>query len=350
MSYIKRVQEQTPTRIWINNPTAGDLEKALDAGAINGTSNPAYPYKLILREPEYVLPIIDEVAREVEDDLEAADLVYQRVARRFMETFMPLYEQSGGTQGLVTMQDDPFRDEDPDEIIEASLRHAKVCDNYMAKIPVIESGMDAMAELIREGIPVCATECFSIAQTVAMCELYEQVSEECGRRPPFFITHITGIYDEELQSYVTRRGIEIEPEVLRQAGCIVARKEYHLIKERGYHTTILGGGARGPRHFTEFVGGDFHVTMNWSTIAELNEMDPPVASRIDHEPPAEVLEELRAKLPDFRRAYDDDGLTPPEFATFPPLVRFRNNFVEGCTTLKLEIAKSRLIQVREGGR
>jgi transaldolase len=44
-------------------------------------------------------------------------------------------------------------------------------------------------------------------------------------------------------------------------------------------------------------------------------------------PPA-VLEELLEKLPDFRRAYADDGLSVEEFADFGPVQLFRSSFVK----------------------
>jgi transaldolase len=103
---------------------------------------------------------------------------------------------------------------------------------------------------------------------------------------------------------------------------------------------MLGGGARGTHHFTEFVGGDLHVTMNWSTIRELNDLDGEVTSRIDAEDPPDLVDELMEKLPDFRRAYLDDGLGAGEFEGFAPLQRFRSMFVEGCRALH-EAVRSR---------
>ena len=339
-TYMQRVAARTPTRFWINNPTGAELELAVRSGALSGTTNPTYSANLLKREPAYINPILDEVVSQVPDDEEAADLVYQRVSKRFMQAFMPRYKKSGGRQGFVTMQDDPRRDHRAELIVHAALRHAEVSPNYMAKIPVIASGMEAMAELIRRNMPICATECFSISQTIAMCDLYEKVSAECGHRPPFFITHITGIFDEEQEDRVRRDGISIDPEVLKQAGCIVGRKEYRVLKERGYHTVLLGGGARGIHHFTEFVGGEVHITMNWSTIQEMIDADPAVEIRIDDEASPAVLEELNAKLPDFRRAYADDGLAVEAFDEFPPLLRFRRNFVDGCDCV-LEAIRSK---------
>jgi transaldolase len=292
-------------------------------------------------EPDYMPAIIDSVIADVADDKEAADLIYQKISRRFMDEFLPLYESSGGQQGFVTMQDDPRRDERADWIVETTLRHARAGRNYMAKIPVIEAGMEAMVQLVALDIPMCATEVFSIAQAVAMCDVYQQASAASGKSPPFYLTHITGIYDEEIQAQIESQGIDIDPELARQAGTIVMRKQYRAIRERGYATSMLGGGARDTYHFTEWVGGDVHVTINWSTFEELFELDPPIENRLDVVDEEDAIAELREKIPDFRRAYDDDGLSPPEFAGFAPLLRFRNNFIDGCDALLQAIADRR---------
>ena len=339
--YFHRVAAETGTQVWVNNPTLADLRKAIEAGAINGTTNPAYGSKLLKSEPEYMQGVIDQVISEVPDDTEAADKIYQVISGRFMEGFLPIYRHSGGKQGLVTMQDDPRRDEDPDEIIESTLRHAEVGINYMAKIPVIESGIEAMSRLIAHDIPICATEVFSIAQAVAMCDAYAQASARCGKSPPFYLTHITGIYDEEIQHQVETQGIDIAPELVQQAGTIVMRKQYRVIKERAYDTIMLGGGARGTHHFTEWVGGDAHITINWSTFEELMAIDPPIENRIGAEDDPQAIAELREKSPDFRRAYDDEGLSVAEFAHYAPLLRFRKNFIDGCDAVLGEIKTRR---------
>lgn len=330
MSYMQRIVRETPTRFWINNPSKDDLQKAIAEGAFAGTTNPAYGSKLLASEPNYVIPIIDEMLQKTDDDSEAADLIYQKVCKRFMDGFLPAYNTSRGTRGFVTMQDDPRRDHKASLIVAYAERHQKVGANYMAKVAVTPVGMEAMAELFSRNIPVCATECFSIAQAIAMCELYQATCKKSGKRPPFYLTHITGIYDEDLAATVAREKISIDPVILRQAGAIIARKQYWMMKERGYKAVILGGGARGPQHFYEFVGGDFHVTMNWSTIEELNRNEPKTGSRIGYATPKEVIDELNAKVPDFRRAYADDGLKPEEFEPFSPLQRFRNMFIAGC--------------------
>jgi len=339
--YFYRVNAETPTRFWINNPSGADMDRAIAAGAINCTTNPAYCSKLFASDPDYIRGVIDDVIRESDDDEVAAIRVYRRVTARVIERFLPLYEQSSGEVGYVTMQDDPRVDENPEAIIRAALRNRTLGKNFMAKIPVIEAGLEALEACVEENIPICATEVFSTAQASRMCEMYERAARRTGNWPVFFVTHISGIFDEYLRKTAEREGIEISPAAIDQAGCTIARKEYRMLRERGYRTTLLGGGARGLHHFTEMVGGDVHVTINWSTAKELMEVDGPVVSRIDAEPPQSVIDELCDKFVDFRKAYYEDELSVEEFAGYGPVQLFRNAFLKGYYLLLAEIASRR---------
>ena len=84
-----------------------------------------------------------------------------------------------------------------------------------------------------------------------------------------------------------------------------------------------------------------HITLNWSTIKELIDTDMPVVNRMDFEVSPEIIEELSDKLVDFRRAYEDDGLSVEEYADFGPVQLFRSMFMQGYSTLLSEIAARR---------
>jgi len=335
------LHRETPTRFWVNNPSGAELEQAIAAGAINCTTNPAYCSKLLASDKDYLHGLIDQVIRETRDDETAAAWVYQRASQRVMERFLPLYEQSQGRYGYVTMQDDPRQDQNAEAAIRCVLDNRQLGPNFMAKIPVIRGGLEALEACVEENVPICATEVFSIAQAITMCERYEQAARRTGKRPPFYVTHISGIFDEYLEKVARREGIPIAPEVLAQAGCAVARKEYRLLKERGYSTTLLGGGARGVHHFTEMVGGDVHVTINWSTAQEIMDAGTPLIPRMETETPAAVIDELCEKFPDFRKAYFEDGLALDEYADFGPVQLFRNAFLKGWYLLLAEIPSRR---------
>lgn len=340
--YFHRVAKETPTRLWLNNPMGPDTEKAIDAGAVSCTTNPSYCSKLLQGDADYIRGVIDSVLEEEGEIDAAAERVYEIAAHRVMQEFFPIYESSEAANGYVTMQGDPRLDTDRRAIVEEALRFRRLGENFMAKIPVTQAGIDAIEELVEENVPICATEIFSVSQAVRMCEVYQQAAERTGNRPAFYVTHITGIFDQYFRQIVESEHIDISPDVLRHAGCTIARKQYRVMKERGYPGTLLGGGARGTEHFTEMVGGDVHITINWSMAQELIEADGPVVPRIDAQMPQRAVDELCRKLPNFRRAYCEGALPVGEFKDFGPVVLFRTMFLNGYTRLLDEVAERRL--------
>jgi transaldolase len=157
-----------------------------------------------------------------------------------------------------------------------------------------------------------------------------------------FLTHITGIFDEHLHNVVEQEQINISSDILWQAGCIVARKQYRFFKERNYPGIMLGGGARGLHHFTEMVGSEMHITINWKGTAEtLIEKNPPVVHRMGTPAPQYVIDELLEKIPDFRKAYREDGLSIDEFEDYGPVVLFRNMFLKGWESLLNAVKEQR---------
>jgi transaldolase len=108
---------------------------------------------------------------------------------------------------------------------------------------------------------------------------------------------------------------------------ISCKKIHQLVKERGYNVGFIAGGARGLHHFTEMVGADCCVTINWKGTADaLIEQDPPVIQRFLQPTPESVLDELLEKVEDFRRAYLINAIKPEEYENFGPVVLFRSSF------------------------
>ena len=331
--YFHRVAAETETRMWINLPTGQEIVDSLAAGAVSCTTNPTYGARLLDVEPRFIAPLIVQAAREARDPDAAAELVLRRAAGRIIEAFLPVYRRTGGRDGFVTLQGDPGRDDDADFIVAEALRYRELGPNVMAKIPSHEAGIAALEVLVARDVPTCATEIFSVDQATAVAEAYNRASATSGKRPALFITHITGIFDKYIAEYVQRQKIEIAPTVLQQAGWAAAHEQYRLAKLRGYPGLMLGGGALAPYHFTEMVGGDAHVTLNWSIVQALLAADGPVVPRIFSPAAPEVVSELAEKLPAFRQAYYENQLAVVEFRDYGPLVLFRNMFLAGYQRL-----------------
>jgi transaldolase len=340
-NYFHRVQNQSPTMFWINNPTRTQADWALAEGALGCTNNPSYTQKMLAHpeDGDYAKQILAEVLQEYADDRKAAIEFQARVCKPIADKFMPLWEKSGGVHGWVSIQGDPFADDNAQDIIDQAIDNRKVSPNICCKIPLTEPGLEAIEELIPLNVPINSTEIFGVAQMVALGETYEKVARDSGEFPMMYMSHIAGIYDDYLRNYVAENDVQISPDVLHQAGLAVARKVYRIMTERAYKCTFIGGGARGLHHFTEMVGGRVVVTINWSGTADkLLEQNPPVMYRLFNPVPDKVIDELMEKLPDFRRGYLEDGLSVEEFEDFGPVQLFKSAFTKSWGTV-LDVIK-----------
>jgi len=109
----------------------------------------------------------------------------------------------------------------------------------------------------------------------------------------------------------------------------------------------IDAAARKPRHFTETVGGDVHIAINWDMAEKLIQGDDPVEPRMDVQTPEAVIKETCAKFEDCRRAYIDDALAPEEFADFGGVGYFRDMFLNGYAHLHTETAAHRAMRIVE---
>jgi transaldolase len=333
MNYLQKVQSQTKTRYWINNPSRAECAEAIRQGAHSCTTNPAYCSKLFQSDPEFILQAVKDAVAGGKSGQPLDEQVYHAVAKVIMGMYLPVYEMSGGKKGFVTIQESPILEEDFEYILAASLRASKLGRNYMAKVPVTEPGLKVIKALVAHNIPICATEIFTLSQAKQLILVYDEAAGRTNNHPPLYITHITGIMDQYFSELAKKEDIRIPPQALEFAGTAIAKAQYRLLERMGHAGEMLGGGARGTQHFTNFVGGDLHVTINWSTAVELNEKFSDYREEIDQPLPEGMIRELTQKLPNFARAYDEDAMKPEEFAYFGPVMLFRTQFMNGYSRL-----------------
>jgi transaldolase len=342
--YFQRVAHETATRFWVNNPTAEQAKLAIEAGAVGCTTNPSYVSKLLSSPADraYVERTINVLLPHIADDTELATVVQRIMVSRLSDIFMPMYDASNGTKGFVTIQGNPFEETDADAIIADGIESRKLGDNITVKIPVTAHGIKAIATLVEQDVPTMATEVMAISQAISIAEAYKSASENSGHTPPFYLTHITGILDDHFKRVIKHENIDISEEAVKWAGLSIAKKQYRLLKEKQYPGTMIGGGARKLEDFTELVGGDLHVTINWKGTAEtLLDVNREVVSRIDAEIDQEVIDELNEKLVDYNRAYDENAMSEDEYYDYGGVELFRSSFMKGWNILLDLIADMR---------
>ena len=101
-NYFKRVHAQSPTRFWINNPTLEQAKLAVEAGAINCTTNPTYTAKMLKSEDmrPQMLALIQRAKAEASDESAVAALTQRGAVKLLMSAFEPLHARCPQRQGF----------------------------------------------------------------------------------------------------------------------------------------------------------------------------------------------------------------------------------------------------------
>ncbi len=341
-TYFQRVNEMTPTRVWINNPTREQARQAIAAGATGCTTNPSYISKMIdSADGEYVRSRIRALLAEEADDTRLLERVYSALVRELAEIFYPMYEESRGAQGYVSIQGDPFN-ESGENILRYAMESHALAQNITPKIPYVETAKHAVEQLLMDGVPLNITEIMAMRQALDVHEIYAKVAKKRGAMPVVYYSHIMGIFNEYMADYVMKERIDIAPDIVSQAGIAVARKMAQVLSERKARIEMISGGARTVENFTDMVGAHAYVTINWQgTFDILLERNETVVQRFLQPTPDSVVDELLEKIPEFGRAYMINGIKEAEYEEYGPVVRFRDSFQQGWKAALAEVARLR---------
>jgi len=172
------LHEQQGQSPWIDNLTRADLTsgrlEALVARGVRGlTSNPTIFQKAIQGSPAYDEQLVRELA--VSPDVRRAywELVLADI-HGALDTFEPLYRNSGGSDGFVSVEVDPSLARDGTATLEAARAlHSRIDRPHaMIKIPATIEGLPAVRAMIAEGRNVNVTLIFSLERYDAVIDAY----------------------------------------------------------------------------------------------------------------------------------------------------------------------------------
>jgi transaldolase len=142
-----------------------------DQGVVGVTSNPTIFQQAIGQGSDYDDAIRERLARNL-----AGVPLYESLAiedvQAACDALLPVFEQSGGLDGRVSIEVSPRLAHDADGTVEEArrLKAAVARANVMIKVPATAEGLPAVRTLIAEGTSVNVTLIFSLAR-------YEQVME-----------------------------------------------------------------------------------------------------------------------------------------------------------------------------
>jgi transaldolase len=327
----------TPTKYWNDSCSVAELEYAIARGAIGATSNPVIVLTVLKQEMDLWRDRIRQVIREnaTWSETEVSWQIYQELAVNGARLLLPVHERESHKFGRLSIQTDPALYRNGPAILEQAEHFNGLAPNMQVKVPATKAGIDIVEEATYRGVNVNVTVSFTVPQVIATAEAVERGLKRreadgkdiSGMSP--VATMMVGRTDDWMKVLVKRDGIEISPEYLEWAGVACFKRAYGIYQSRGYRTRLLSAAYRNFYHWTEFVGGDVSLTLPHEWQVKYNESGLKPVARMQEPVSEEILEALYTRIPDFKRAYEENGLSVEEFDTFGATVRTLRSFIEG---------------------
>lgn len=334
-SPLLRMAEEFETDYWNDSCSREELAYAVERGAVGATSNPTIVLEVMRKEKDHWTPRVREIAathpRWTEEEVTWA--LVEEMAVGAAGLLAPVFEREGGRKGRLSLQTNPTFYVDPDRIVEQAVRFAGLAPNIQVKIPATAAGIVAIEEATYRGVNVNATVSFTVAQAIAVAEAVERglrrreaVGGDTTSMAPVS-TMMVGRLDDWIKALVDLDAIAIDPDATNWGGVAAFKRAYGIFRERGYRTRLLSAAYRSLIHWTEFIGGDVILTMPHAWQARFNASGIDPVARMDEPVDPVLIRELLDRIPDFRRAYEPDGLTTDEFDAYGPTVRTLRAFI-----------------------
>lgn len=166
---ILEIENTYGQSIWMDNLSrniieSGELQQAIADKGIRGiTSNPAIFEKAIAGNQVYDSAIEAgiEAHKSVQEIYE--DLVFTDI-RNACDIFMPVYQETDGLDGYVSIEVPPNLAKDTASTIREARRYYQTIDrpNLMIKIPGTPEGLPAVEQAISEGMSINVTLLFAV--------------------------------------------------------------------------------------------------------------------------------------------------------------------------------------------
>lgn len=334
-SPLARMARTTPTEYWNDSCALAELDYAVARGAVGATSNPTIVGEVLKKELDIWVPRIRQIAAErpTATDIDITWQVVEEMATRGAAILEPVHRRTNGRLGRLSIQTDPTLYRDAQRMLEQGRRFAGLGPNMQVKFPATAAGLVAIEEATFLGISINATVSFTVPQALAVGRAVERgltrreaAGQDTASMSPV-CTVMIGRLDDWLKVIVERDDVAIDPAAPNWAGIAAFKRVAAIFREQGWRTRPLAAAYRHLLHWTELIGGDVTLTMPHQWQRRFNATTGELRARFDEPVPPAYLEQLVSEIPDFRRAYEPDGMTIEEFDSFGATVRTLRAFI-----------------------
>lgn len=325
----------TPTDYWNDSCSVEELTYGVQHGAVGATSNPTIVHMVLNKEMHLWHDRLNRIITDnpLWSETEVTWRLIEEMAVRGARLLLPAFERHRGRKGRLSIQTNPALYRNAGAIVEQALRFAALAPNMQVKIPATCAGLGAVEEATYRGVSINATVNFTVPQAVAVAEAVERGLRrreaeqlDVTRMSPV-CTIMIGRNDDWMRVLARRDGIDIDPDFLAWPGIATFKKAYSIFQRRGYRARLLAAAYRHLRHWSELIGGDIVLTIPYEWALKINASDITVTERMNNAVEPKIVEALYSRIPDFRRAYDEDGMKPEEFDSYGATVRTLRGFI-----------------------
>ena len=341
-SPLLRMTRETPTQYWNDSCAVDELTYAVERGATGATSNPSIVLEVMKKEKEHWAPRVRELAaaNPTWSEVDLTWAVVEEMAARGAGILQPVFERLDGRAGRLSVQTNPANHRNPVRMVEQAVRFAGLAPNIQVKFPATAAGIAAIEEATFRGVNVNATVSFTVPQALAAAEAVERgldrraaAGGDVASMAPI-VTIMIGRLDDWMKVLVERDDLAVHPDAPNWAGIATFKRAYGIFRERGYRSRMLAAAYRHRLHWTELVGGDVSMTLPYPWQVRFNRSGIVPEPRMDLPVDPSLLADLYERIPDFRRAYDPDGMTPAEFEGYGASARTLRTFVKSYHDLQ----------------
>ncbi len=331
----------TATDFWNDSSSVQELTYAIERGAVGATSNPTIVLGVLKKE----MYLWDSRIRQMIQDnptwseVELTWKLIEEISANGAGYLKPVYDREKGKKGRLSIQTNPANYRNAEAIVQQACHFNTLAPNMQVKVPVTCAGIRAVEDATFQGVSVNATVCFTVPQALAVGEAVERgLNRRVASGQPInqmspVCTMMIGRLDDWVKALIKRDNIEIDPSYADWAGIATIKKAYAIYKARGYRTRVLAAAYRHLGHWSELIGGDIVLTIPYEWQLKINACDIPVVERMLNPVDPRIVETLYQKIPDFCRAYEEDGLQIDEFDGYGATVRTLRTFISSCHDL-----------------
>lgn len=340
-SLLHQMVSTTATDYWNDSCSVEELTFAIEHGAVGATTNPTIVMNVLNKELHLWQDRIQHIILEnpTWGEAEVMWQVFEEVAAHGASLLKPVFERNNGLKGRLSIQTNPANYRNAPAIVEQAVRFSQLAPNMQVKVPVTQAGITAIEEVTCRGVNVNATVNFTVPQALAVAEAVERglkrrqaEGRDISRMQPV-CTIMIGRNDDWMRVSAKKAGTAITPEAFDWAGIATFKKAYRIFQERGYRARLLAAAYRNLHHWSALIGGDIVLTIPYEWQLKINASDIEVKERIDEAVNPMYVDELYQKLPEFRKAYDEDGLAVEEFDRYGATVRTLRSFISSVHDL-----------------